>query len=423
MRACTVDLTDPELYRQGFPHDLFTGLRGEGAVLHHPAVPMANDPDGVPFWAVLRHEEVVQANRDWQTFSATRGPAITGREDERSGHMLVAADPPAHTRLRKLISAGFTPRMIARLDDRIATWSRRIVDDVLARGECDFVRDVAYPLPMHLIADIMGIPEADRPAVFVHTDRVLRAADPKSGLTAEDHVRSQLALYEYAQALGDEKRAHPADDVWSIIANARLDDGAGNREELSKLELDMFFLVLSIAGSETTRNTISIGMHALVQHPDQLALLRGDARKLDTGQCDTSVLDTATEEMIRWSSPVTSFARSATVDTELGGVAIAKGDRIAMFYPSANRDERAFDRPFRFDVTRSPNAHVSFGGGGVHFCLGAHLARREIRAMFAELLARVAEVEVLAEPTWMCAGPDQSVGVSIDTLPVRLTAR
>lgn len=409
----SVDLTDPELYRQGFPHELFTALRDEGAVLHHPAVPMANAPDGVPFWVVLRHEEVVQANRDWETFSATRGPAITGQEDERSGHMLVAADPPAHTRLRKLISAGFTPRMIARLDDRIEMWSRRIVDDVLARGECDFVRDVAYLLPMHLIADIVGIPEVDRPTVFRHTDTALRANDPKAGLTADDHARAQLALYEYAQALGVEKRAHPADDVWSIIANARVDDGTGNLEELSELELDMFFVVLAIAGSETTRNTISIGMHALAEHPDQLALLRRDA----------GLLDTATEEMIRWSSPVTSFARSATVDTELGGVPIARGDRIAMFYPSANRDERAFDQPFRFDVTRSPNAHVSFGGGGVHFCLGAHLARREIRAMFLELLTRVADVEVLAEPTWMCCGPDQSVGVSIDTLPVRLTAK
>ncbi|MFN8024796.1 MAG: cytochrome P450 [Acidimicrobiia bacterium] len=406
-----VDLTDPELYRRGFPHELFTELRAEGAVLHHPAVPMANAPDGVPFWVVLRHEEVVQANRDWETFSATRGPAITGQEDERSGHMLVAADPPTHTRLRKLISAGFTPRMISRLDDRIAMWSRRIVDDVLARGECDFVRDVAYPLPMHLIADIVGIPEADRPAVFANTDTALRAGDPRSGISADDHVRAQLALYEYAQALGQEKRAHPADDVWSIIANARLDDGNGNAEELSVLELDMFFVVLSIAGSETTRNTISMGMQALVEHPDQLERLRGDS----------GLLDTATEEMIRWSSPVTSFARSATVATELGGVPIAKGDRIAMFYPSANRDERAFEQPFRFDVGRSPNHHVSFGGGGVHFCLGAHLARREIRAMFQELLARVADVEILAEPSWMCCGPDQSVGVSIDTLPVRLT--
>jgi cytochrome P450 len=413
MNTVTVDLTDPELYRQGFPHELFTDLRAEGAVLHHPAVPMANASEGVPFWAVLRHEEVVQANRDWETFSATRGPAITGQEDERSGHMLVAADPPTHTRLRKLISAGFTPRMISRLDDRIEMWSRRIVDDVLDRGECDFVRDVAYLLPMHLIADIVGIPEADRPTVFAHTDLVLRAGDPKSGLSAEDHLRSQFALYEYAQALGAEKRAHPADDVWSIIANARLDDGSGNLEELSELELDMFFVVLSIAGSETTRNTISMGMHALVQDPDQLARLRGEP----------SLLDTATEEMIRWSSPVTSFARTATVDTELGGVPIAAGDRIAMFYPSANRDERAFEDPFHFDVTRSPNAHVSFGGGGVHFCLGAHLARREVRAMFHEILARVGDVEVLAEPTWMCCGPDQSVGVSIDSLPVRLAAK
>jgi len=413
MTTLAVDLTDPELYRQGLPHELFTELRAQGAVQHHPAVPMTHAPDGVPFWAVLAHEEVVQANRDWETFSATRGPAITGQEDERSGHMLVAADPPTHTRLRKLISAGFTPRMISRLDDRIEMWSRRIVDDVLARGACDFVRDVAYLLPMHLITDIVGIPEADRPTVFAHTDLVLRAGDPQSGLSAEDHMRSQLALYEYAQALGAEKRLHPTDDVWSIIANASIDDGRGNAEELSELELDMFFIVLSIAGSETTRNTISIGLQALVENPGELDRLR----------TDPSLLDTATEEMIRWSSPVLSFARTATVDTVLGGVEIAAGDRIAMFYPSANRDERAFEQPFRFDVTRSPNPHVSFGGGGVHFCLGAHLARREIRAMFQELLARVDTFEITAEPTWMCCGPDQSVGVSIDSLPVRLAPK
>jgi cytochrome P450 len=208
--------------------------------------------------------------------------------------------------------------------------------------------------------------------------------------------------------LGDDKRARPADDVWSIIANAELDDGEGHAERLTELELDMFFVVLSIAGSETTRNTISQGLVALVEHPDQLEQLRRDP----------SILDTATEELIRWSSPVTSFGRTATVDTELGGAAIRAGDRIAMFYPSANRDERAFEEPFRFDVRRSPNPHVSFGGGGAHFCLGAHLARREIRAVYHELLKRAASIEILGEPTWTCPGPDQSVGVSIDSLPV-----
>jgi cytochrome P450 len=249
--------------------------------------------------------------------------------------------------------------------------------------------------------------------VFGRTDAMMRAADPQSPVTQPDHDLAQLELFQYAQRLGDEKRAHPADDVWSILANAELDDGDGSAEQLTELELDMFFLVLSIAGSETTRNTISQGLLALLEHPDQLARLRRDP----------SLLEPATEEMIRWSSPVLSFARSATVDTELGGQAIRAGDRVALLYPSANRDERAFAEPFRFDVTRSPNPHVGFGGGGVHFCLGAHLARREIRAIYKELLTRCASIELTGEPTWMVAGPDQSVGVSVDRLPVRVSSR
>ena len=407
-----LDLTDPELYRQGFPHELFTELRAHAAVLHHRRVPMARAPEGVSFWAVLRHAEVLQANRDWETFSALSGPSISGTEPEHAGHTLVAADPPTHTRLRKLISAGFTPRMIARLDDRIDMWSRRIVDDIIERGDFDFVRDVAYLLPMQLIGDIIGIPEADRQWVFGRTDTLMRAADPRSSLTQGDHDLAQVELFQYAQRLGDEKRAHPADDVWSILANAELDDGEGGGEQLTELELDMFFLVLSIAGSETTRNTIAQGLLALRDHPEQLARLRRDP----------SLLEPATEEMIRWSSPVMSFARTATVDTDLGGQVIRAGDRISLLYPSANRDERAFTEPFRFDVTRSPNPHVGFGGGGVHFCLGAHLARREIRAIYQELLGRCGSIEVIGEPTWMVAGPDQSVGVSVDTLPVRVSS-
>jgi cytochrome P450 len=407
-----VDLIDPELYRQGFPHELFTELRDRAALVHHQRVPMARAPEGVEFWAVLRHAEVVHANRDWETFSALSGPAISGTDAGHAGHTLVSADPPTHTRLRKLISAGFTPRMIARLDNRIDMWSRRIVDDITERGDCDFVRDVAYPLPMHLIADIIGIPETDRPWVFGRTDTVMRAADPRSPIAQADHDLAQLELFQYAQRLGEEKRSHPADDVWSILANAELDDGEGGAERLTELELDMFFLVLAIAGSETTRNTISQGLLALLDQPDQLARLRGDP----------SLLEPATEEMIRWSSPVLSFARTATVDTELGGQVIRAGDRIALLYPSANRDERAFVEPFRFDVTRSPNPHVGFGGGGVHFCLGAHLARREIRAIYQELLTRCASIEVTGAPTWMVAGPDQSVGVSVDTLAVRVSS-
>src|SRR5215212_170857 len=194
MTTLELDLTDPELYRHGFPHDVFVDLRGRGAVLQHPAVSMPRAPDGVPFWAVVRHAEVVEANRDWERFSALSGPSISGTAPGHAGHTLVSSDPPTHTRLRKLISAGFTPRMISRLDDRIRMWAQRLVGDLVANGECDFVREVAYPLPMHLIADIVGIPEQDRPWVFTRTDTMMRAADPQAGIDTKAHDQAQLEL-------------------------------------------------------------------------------------------------------------------------------------------------------------------------------------------------------------------------------------
>ena len=271
MLTVDVDVTSPDLYRTGFPHELFDELRSQGSVLHHPAVPMHRSADGIEFWMVIRHEEIVEANRDWQRFSALLGPSILGTDPSEEGNMLISSDPPVHTRLRKVISAGFTPRMIGRLDEQIEQWARRILDDAAARGECDFVHDVAYPLPMHVIADIVGIPDVDRPWVFEQTDVVMRAGDPTSAVTRSDHADALRQLFGYAQELGREKRARPTDDVWSILANAELDDGDGTLERLSELELDLFFLLLSAAGSETTRNTISSGLLALLEHPAQLA--------------------------------------------------------------------------------------------------------------------------------------------------------
>lgn len=409
-----VDLTDLDLYRNGFPHELFVDLRARGAVLRHPEVPLERAPDGMEFWCVLRHAELQHANRDWDTFSSLAGPSVAGSVPEQHGHTIVSMDPPKHTRVRKLISAGFTPKMIAQLDELVAQRTATILDTVAERGaggeQCDFVRDVAYPLPMHVIADIVGIPEADREWVFGRTDMFMRSADPAFGITHEERDTAQRELFEYAMQLCGDKRERPTDDVWSILTDAEINEGDGPTR-LTDFELDMFFLVLTVAGSETTRNAIAHGLIALAENPDQFAALRADPGLLDTG----------TDEIIRWASPVTSFGRTATRDVELGGELIREGDRITLWYPSANRDERAFDDPFRFDLSRSPNAHVSFGGGGVHYCLGAHLARREVRTMFEQLLARFRDMEVTGPPTWFCAGPDQSVGVSIDSLPVRLT--
>jgi len=410
--AVDVDLTDHELYRRGFPHEVFTELRERGAVLHHPRTPLERTPGGVEFWVVVRHAEVQEASRDAQRFSSLDGPTLSPALDVQKGQAVVYADAPMHTRLRKLIAAGFTPRMIARLDELVRTRTDDILDAVVARGgEVDFVRDVAYQLPMQLIGDIVGIPEADRPFVFGITDVFMRAGDPRSELSEADREAKMIELYQYATALGAEKRARPTDDVWSVLASAEIEDETGERVRLTDFQLDLFFLVLSVAGSETTRNAISHGFLTLAERPDDLAALRADP----------SLWDTATDEIIRWATPVTDFARTATRDTQLGGVDIAAGERVVLFYPSANRDEREFADPFRFDLRRSPNHHVSFGGGGAHYCLGAHLARREIRTLLEQVLARFDGIEVTGETTWMVGGPDQSVAVSLDRMPVRLT--
>jgi cytochrome P450 len=412
MTTSEIDLIDPSAYEGGVPHERFSELRAAGAVHRHPPVRVLPDQPEVSFWSVVRHAEVQQANRDWETFTATESVTIAPSPADRQGHMLVSMDPPDHTRLRRLITAGFTPRMIGALEGHIATRTDRILDDAAAMGTCDFVRDIAYQLPMHVIADIVGIPENDRPWVFERTDLVLRALDPHNDLTPEDQLGAQVDLFRYASELTERKRREPADDVWTLIAQAEVpgDDGAPTR--LEGLELEMFFVILAIAGSETTRNALSQGLMALLDHPDQLADLRADP----------GLLPRATEEIIRWSSPVLFFGRTATRDVELGGAAIARGDRVILWYPSANRDSLVFDDPFGFDIRRDPNPHVSFGGGGPHFCLGANLARKEVQVLTGAVLDRF-DVRLAGAPQWVGAGPVHNVGVSIDHLPIELRQR
>jgi cytochrome P450 len=396
-----IDLIDPASYEDGVPHELFTELRARGAVhRHRPTKVMPGLPE-VSFWSVVRHAEIQAANRDWETFSSAKSVTIPPQPPEKQGNNLVAMDPPNHTRLRRLITAGFTPRMIGKLEEHIAARTTAILDAAEVAGSCDFVRDIAYQLPMHVIADIVGIPDEDRPWVFTRTDLMLRALDPHNDLTVDDQLQVQIELFRYAQELTERKRREPADDVWTILAR-----------EIDGIELEMFFIILSVAGSETTRNALSQGLMALLDHPDQLEELRGDA----------ALLPRATDEIIRWASPVLFFGRTATREVELGGVTIAEGDRVVLWYPSGNRDERAFDRPFEFDIRRDPNPHVSFGGGGPHFCLGASLAKKEVAVLTNALLQRF-DVRLAGDPVWAGAGPVHNVGVSIDHLPIELTAR
>ena len=361
------------------------------------------------FWVLCDHASVQSANRDWETFSAEEGSGVPASSPERRNSMIVSMDPPQHSRMRRLISAGFTPRMVAKLDDQIRNRTKQILDDVAEQGECEFVSEVAYLLPMHIIADIVGIPDADRPWVFERTNTMMMSYDPATGLSREDNNKAEYDLFCYAQDLGKAKRAEPADDVWTILAHAEIDDADGDPTSLSELELDMFFVILGLAGSETTRNALSMGLLGLMEHPDQMELL---AERTD------EIVGTATDEIIRWSSPVLLFGRTATRDVELGGQLIKAGDRVSLWYPSANRDQSVFDDPFRFDLRRAPNPHVSFGGGGPHYCLGANLAKREVSVMIEQLVTRFRDFRLNGEVGWLAGGPAVNVGVGILSLPV-----
>ena len=404
-----LDLTDAAHYRDGFPHEIFAALRRAAPVWWQTIPEALTECADDGFWVLSKYHDIQAANRNTELFSALDGPSLVHRPEMR-GTMLVSMDGRDHTRQRKLISAGFTPRMVKRLDEQVRRWAVSIVDEALRRATCDFVADVAYQLPMHMIADIVGIPVEDRQSLFKLTTDLLQAGDPHAGVSKEQQIAIQAEMFEYARRLGQQKRKDPQDDVWTILSTVEVVTDDGERTALSELELDLFFLVLTIAGSETTRNAISIGLLALLDHPDQLATLRRDP----------TLIPSAVEEILRWSSPVSYFARRATRDTEIGGVPIARGQRITLWYPSANRDGEVFDDPFRFDIRRTPNEHLAFGGGGPHFCLGANLARREIAILFEELLARTREIEVLARPTYSALGIYNPVLVALKELPVRL---
>jgi cytochrome P450 len=404
-----LDLTDADLFRNGFPHEIFTRLRDEAPVWRHPDVPRLRESADRGFWVLSKHADVQAANRDSETFTAFDGPSLVHRP-EMQGAMLVSMDGRDHTRQRKLISAGFTPRMVGRLEEQMRGWSARILDAALERGTCDFVPDVAYRLPMHMIADVVGIPVGDRDWLFTLTNDFLTAGDPERGMSPADQMAIQIQMFEYARKLGEEKRRNPQDDVWTLLSTVEVEAEDGGPTKLGEVELDLFFMLLTVAGSETTRNAITLGLVALLDHPDQLELLRREPQAIPT----------AVEEMLRWSSPVSYFARRATRDTEVRGVKIAAGDRITLWYASANRDADAFADPFRFDVRRQPNEHVAFGGGGPHFCLGANLARREMITLFEELLRRTRKIEMLGPLTYSSLGIYNPIMVAPKALPVRL---
>jgi cytochrome P450 len=368
---------DPATFANGFPHETFRALRADDPVSHHDHPTWKRG-----YWVVARHDDVQRVSRDSTTFSNAPHPFLDNEMPEDGGEgmsdLLISQDPPIHTKLRKLISKGFTPRRVAELEDRVRTRVDNIVGSLAGANECDLVNDIALWLPLHVIADLVGVPEADREQVF-HWTELTFGFDPT--VTSEERGNAATAMFLYADGLCEQRRLEPRDDLLSVLLNAEIEG-----ETLTQMQIDLFFMLLQNAGSETTRNLLTTGMLVLLQHPDQLEKLRSDL----------SLLPVAIEELLRWVSPVMQFTRRATHDTEIAGVPIAAGDRVALVYPSANRDERAFADPDQLDVTRRPNDHVAFGAGGPHFCLGANLARFEARIMFEALLTRFDGLEVAA---------------------------
>jgi cholest-4-en-3-one 26-monooxygenase len=389
MALSDINLWDKDRFVEGVPHDWFTELRREAPVYWHEGDPSFDGPQGGagPFWCVTGYDDVVTVNRDNATFSSSEKLVFMWDPDEANLEhqrlLMLNMDPPLHTRYRRLINKGFTPRMVSELESTMRKRTLDIVDRVADRGECDFVVDVASELPLQVIADLMGVPQDDRHKLFDWSNQMIGAEDPEYGITEEITQDASMQLYAFANTLAAQRRADPKDDLISVLTQSEVDG-----EMLSEIELDLFFLLLTVAGNETTRNLISHGMVALLEHPEELEKVRANR----------ALLPGAVEEMLRWASPVMHFRRTATRDVELSGQKIKAGDKVVIWYISANRDEKAFKDPFTFDVERSPNEHVAFGGGGPHFCLGANLARMEIQVMFDVVLDRLDDIEMTAPP-------------------------
>jgi cholest-4-en-3-one 26-monooxygenase len=380
-----VDLLDLDRFRRGEHHEMFRRLRAEAPISWHDRAV------GRGFWNVVKYADVVDVNRDHRHFSSEMGGVdITDPQEvgdgtfEPRGVMLLYMDPPKHTRYRLLVNKGFTPRMVGLLEQYLRHRSILIVDNIIERGECDLVEDLASELPLQAIAEIMGVPQEDRKLLFTWSNRMIGVNDPEYG--TDDAMLASAELYAYVNELAKRRRTDPRDDIVTKLINAEVEG-----DKLSELEFDMFMLLLTVAGNETTRNTTAWGMHALMEHPTSYAALR---ENLD----DPQRFNRAIEEILRWASPVLHFRRTATEDTVIHGQPIGTGDKVVMWYVSANRDEDVFADPYAFDIERHPNDHVAFGGGGVHFCLGANLARMELRIIFHEILRRFADMRPAGAP-------------------------
>jgi cytochrome P450 len=408
MDLADVDLTDHARFAERVPHEMFEVLRREDPVHWQ------DEADGRGFWAITRHADITAIAKDWRTFSSELGgTSLQDLEPEELEirKSMLDMDPPPHNALRAIVNRDFTPRAVRVFTERIRELFDGVLDEALEAGEIEFVEEVAAKLPMRVFAEILGAPEGDHRYLVELGDRMLGQDDPEYAIDPEVAEANRhlpfsnpaaLEMFEYGRKLADERRECPRDDIVTKLVEAEIDGCP-----LSQREYDNYFLLLAVAGNETTRHSISQGVLALIENPEQLQRLRDDP----------GLLDSAASEILRWATPVHHFRRTATSDVEFGGKQIRQNDKLATWYISGNFDEEVFSDPHTFDVGRDPNPQMTFGPGGPHFCTGAHLARLEIRIVFEEMVRRVASFELTGEPERL----QSNFFNGIKRMPVRLT--
>ncbi|MEQ8841940.1 MAG: cytochrome P450 [Acidimicrobiales bacterium] len=385
-----VDLWDMDAFQRQEHHAMLEQLRET-----EPGIHWIDEGDKGPgFWAITRLAHLKEINRQAEIFSSNKGGTqmqerVRGDDIDsfQNDSLMLSMDPPKHTRYRRIVSRGFTPRMINLLEDYLHNRTQMIIDRVSERGTAEFVTELSAELPLQAIAEMVGIPLEDRSKIFDWTNSMIGADDPDFAASEDEVMGAFGELFAYSNALQNDRRDKPADDIITTLLSANVDG-----EALDEVEFDMFFLLLCVAGNETTRNSITRGMHGFFEFPDQWELYKSDPDKY---------ADTMVDEVVRWATPVLNFRRQAMQDYEIGGVQIKENDKIVMWHIAANRDPRAFDDPWTFDITRSPNDHVGFGGGGPHFCLGSNLAKMEIALMFKGIAERLPDIHLDGEVSYL----------------------
>ena len=398
-------------FAEGVPHETFALLRREAPVWWY------DWPLGRGYWCVTKHADVVAVSRDTKTFTSEQGANLEDLDEEQRivRQSMLETDPPRHTRLRGLVGPSFTPRAIKAYELALRELTAAVLDNALPLGEFDFIEEVAKQLPIRVLARLLGAPDEDTDRLIDWGDRMIGNTDPELADVLSDGPESDqyrmlpfrspasLELFEYAHQIAAQRRRAPEEDLVSKLVQSEIDG-----EGLTEKELDAMFLLLVVAGNETTRQAIAHGMLALAEHREQWRRLADDPQLVWTAGAD---------EILRWSSPVLHFRRTATRDVELGGQTIRLGDKVVVWYVSANFDEEVFADPLRFDVGRRPNPHITFGGGGPHYCLGAHLAKLEVQVMFDALLPRLADIELTGRPERMRTNFTNA----LKRMPVRVT--